>query len=170
MGGGCCGWWRPSRLSVPVAGLAAAAARGCRRSTNRRGRSTDNLRHGLQHRQCWYEGGMASPPQTASFRVPPRVALASILGFWAFYFAINTVRTAAFHEGPGELGMLGRRTVVSVFGEDEAMALPRKPIAACVSLGSTKKIHPVTKRTKKNCTEFFRFFFMMPVLAADLRL
>ncbi|TFU05539.1 sensor histidine kinase [Polymorphobacter arshaanensis] len=59
---------------------------------------------------------MASPPQTAPFRVPPRVALASILGFWAFYFVINTVRTAAFHEGPGELDMLGRRTVVSLFG------------------------------------------------------
>ncbi|HPU16371.1 MAG TPA: histidine kinase, partial [Polymorphobacter sp.] len=59
---------------------------------------------------------MAIPPQTAPFRVPPRVALASILGFWAFYFVINTVRVAAFHEGPGELDMLGRRSVVSLFG------------------------------------------------------
>ncbi|MGL4543569.1 MAG: sensor histidine kinase [Polymorphobacter sp.] len=46
----------------------------------------------------------------------PRVALASILGFWAFYFVMNTVRVAAFHDGHGALDMLARRAVVTLFG------------------------------------------------------
>lgn len=44
-----------------------------------------------------------------------RLALVSILGFWAFYFAINTLRSALW-ESPDFLDMLGRRALVTVSG------------------------------------------------------
>lgn len=43
------------------------------------------------------------------------VALQSILGFWAFYFAINTLR-AFIEETPGQLDMIARRSFVSLLG------------------------------------------------------
>lgn len=51
----------------------------------------------------------------AEGRLSPRVALLSIVGFWTFYFVINTIRMAAMGaEHQGE--MLGRRVFVSIVG------------------------------------------------------
>src|SRR6266849_4796416 len=47
--------------------------------------------------------------------LPTRPAVMSIIGFWAFYFIINTIRMAAV-EAEDQLGMLVRRTVVSLVG------------------------------------------------------
>ena len=47
--------------------------------------------------------------------IPPRIALLSMLGFWAFYFVIVTVRGSVL--GIGSLGeMLGPRTFVALVG------------------------------------------------------
>ncbi len=54
---------------------------------------------------------MAAIPTRAS----RRVAIQSILGFWAFYFVLNSIRTAMW-DGPDQLDMLGRRAVVALFG------------------------------------------------------
>ena len=45
----------------------------------------------------------------------PRVALLSIVGFWIFYFVMNTIRMAVV-DAPGQVGMLERRLGVSLFG------------------------------------------------------
>ncbi len=45
----------------------------------------------------------------------PRTALWSIVGFWFFYFVLNTVRMAVV-DAPGQLGMLERRLGVCFFG------------------------------------------------------
>ena len=58
---------------------------------------------------------MANDSQAAISPTPRRLAVQSILGFWAFYFALNSVRTAMW-DGPDQLDMLGRRTVVALFG------------------------------------------------------
>jgi two-component system LytT family sensor kinase len=47
--------------------------------------------------------------------LPTRPAVMSIIGFWVFYFIINTIRMAAV-EAEGQLGMLVRRTAVSLVG------------------------------------------------------
>lgn len=44
-----------------------------------------------------------------------RTALLSILGFWAFYFVMNTLRRM-FEGEPGQLDMIGRRAVVTLIG------------------------------------------------------
>jgi LytS/YehU family sensor histidine kinase len=49
----------------------------------------------------------------ASPQVPRRIALASIAGFWLFYFLLNTLRAALENE-QGQLDMIGRRTVVTL--------------------------------------------------------
>jgi two-component system, LytTR family, sensor kinase len=48
-------------------------------------------------------------------RTSPRLALWSIIGFWAFYLSINTVRMA-LADMPGQFDMLGRRAVVTLIG------------------------------------------------------
>jgi signal transduction histidine kinase len=48
-------------------------------------------------------------------RLPTRAVAMSIIGFWAFYFVINTIRMAAI-EAEDQLGMLVRRTAVSLIG------------------------------------------------------
>ncbi len=48
-------------------------------------------------------------------RVSPRLAAATILGFWTFYFAINTLRTFVT-DAPEQLDMAARRTVVTIAG------------------------------------------------------
>ncbi|TRW17027.1 sensor histidine kinase [Glacieibacterium frigidum] len=58
---------------------------------------------------------MADPEQPPTGRAPPRLAVLSILGFWAFYFSLNSMR-AAMWDGPDQFDMLGRRAVVAVFG------------------------------------------------------
>jgi two-component sensor histidine kinase len=47
--------------------------------------------------------------------LPTRPAVLSIIAFWAFYFVINTIRMAAVG-AEDQLGMLVRRTVVSLVG------------------------------------------------------
>ncbi|MDB5396030.1 MAG: hypothetical protein JWM91_3536 [Rhodospirillales bacterium] len=54
------------------------------------------------------------PPQV-SLRLSARAAIRSIVGFWLFYFVINTVRMAIM-EAPNQLGMLERRVAVSIIG------------------------------------------------------
>jgi len=51
----------------------------------------------------------------ARIRLPTRMAVRSILAFWAFYFIMNTLRMAAI-DAPDQLGMLARRTAVSLVG------------------------------------------------------
>lgn len=48
-------------------------------------------------------------------RAAPRLAVYSILGFWAFYFALNSIR-AMMWDGASQIDMLGRRAVVALFG------------------------------------------------------
>jgi hypothetical protein len=55
------------------------------------------------------------PPHPAGPPVNRRIALCSIVGFWLFYFVLNTVRMAV-EESPDQVAMLGRRTVVSLLG------------------------------------------------------
>jgi large-conductance mechanosensitive channel len=57
----------------------------------------------------------ACAPMQTDAHLPARVAIRSIVGFWLFYFVINTVRMAVV-AAPGQLGMLERRTVVSITG------------------------------------------------------
>jgi two-component system LytT family sensor kinase len=47
--------------------------------------------------------------------LPARAAAMSIIGFWVFYFVINTIRMAAV-DAEDQLGMLVRRTAVSLIG------------------------------------------------------
>jgi two-component system LytT family sensor kinase len=54
----------------------------------------------------------AAPVRSA---LPTRAAVMSIVGFWAFYFVINTIRMAAV-DAEGQLGMAVRRTAVSLIG------------------------------------------------------
>ena len=58
---------------------------------------------------------MANDYQIVISPTPRRLAVQSILGFWVFYFALNSV-CAAMWDGPDQLDMLGRRTVVALFG------------------------------------------------------
>jgi signal transduction histidine kinase len=48
-------------------------------------------------------------------RLSPRIAAASIVNFWIFYFVINTIRMAVV-DAPDQLHMLLRRLAVSVIG------------------------------------------------------
>ena len=58
----------------------------------------------------------AVPQTAASFpRANRKVALWSILGFWAAYYVLNTIRMAVAGED-GQLLMLPKRAMVSVFG------------------------------------------------------
>ncbi len=61
--------------------------------------------------------GAAAPvdPAPTDTCLSPRATLLSIVGFWAFYFFMNTIRMAAV-EAPGQLGMLPRRLAVSLIG------------------------------------------------------
>jgi two-component system LytT family sensor kinase len=61
-------------------------------------------------------------PQTTSIMTPPssphvdrRVALGSIVGFWMFYFILNTARMAIISQD-GQFGMLFRRSAVVLVG------------------------------------------------------
>jgi two-component system, LytTR family, sensor kinase len=54
----------------------------------------------------------AAPVRSA---LPTRAAVMSIVGFWVFYFVINTIRMAAV-DADGQLGMAVRRTAVSLIG------------------------------------------------------
>jgi signal transduction histidine kinase len=47
--------------------------------------------------------------------MPPRATMRTIVGFWVFYFVINTIRMAAV-EADGQAGMLPRRLAVSLVG------------------------------------------------------
>jgi len=47
--------------------------------------------------------------------LPTRTAVRSIIGFWAFYFMINTLRCVVI-DAPDQLGMMARRSVVSLIG------------------------------------------------------
>ncbi len=59
---------------------------------------------------------MSDTPTNASrFKVPPRIALLSIVGFWAFYYVSVTLR-AWIMDYPGHLLMLDNRAWVSLFG------------------------------------------------------
>lgn len=58
---------------------------------------------------------MANPEPPPTGHAPPRLAVLSILGFWAFYFTLNTARVAMW-DGPDQIDMLGRRAVVAMFG------------------------------------------------------
>ncbi len=52
---------------------------------------------------------------TSDAQLDCRSSLLSIVGFWIFYFLLNTLRWA-IEWAPDQLGMMGRRTVVSLFG------------------------------------------------------
>ncbi len=52
---------------------------------------------------------------TAPPHVNPRVAVLSILGFWSFYFVVNTLRMALAMSG-NQLEMMGRRAVIVLAG------------------------------------------------------
>lgn len=58
---------------------------------------------------------MNEAPATTIQRAPRRLAVQSIIGFWAFYFSLNSIR-AAMWDGPDQVDMLGRRAVVALFG------------------------------------------------------
>lgn len=59
---------------------------------------------------------MADPsPRPAAFMVPPRIALLSIVAFWAFYYVSVTLR-AWVMDYPGFWHMLDNRAWVSLFG------------------------------------------------------
>jgi two-component system LytT family sensor kinase len=58
--------------------------------------------------------GKVAPAQ-AGMRLSVGVAVRSIVGFWLFYFIINTVRMAIM-DAANQLGMLERRAVVSIIG------------------------------------------------------
>lgn len=66
-----------------------------------------------------YTGPMHAPVLSATDATLPRadrkVALWSILGFWAAYYILNTIRMTMSGE-EGQLGMLPRRAIVSLFG------------------------------------------------------
>ena len=57
---------------------------------------------------------MAVPAQSPA-RADPRVALWSILGFWVFYYVLNTARMA-FDPAEKQFDMLPRRAAVTVIG------------------------------------------------------
>src|ERR1700712_4910986 len=54
-----------------------------------------------------------APPTEA--RLSPRIAVASIVDFWIFYFVINTIRMAVV-DAPDQLNMLLRRLAVAIIG------------------------------------------------------
>jgi hypothetical protein len=54
-------------------------------------------------------------PETHGAAVSPRVALLSILGFWAFYFAMNTLRMLP-EPAAEQLSALGKRAAVVLIG------------------------------------------------------
>ncbi len=54
-------------------------------------------------------------PNASRFRVSPRIALLSIVGFWAFYYGSVTLR-AWIMDYPGRLEALDNRAWVSLFG------------------------------------------------------
>src|ERR1700742_3761791 len=56
----------------------------------------------------------ARPPEEAP-HVAPKLALWSILGFWAFYYVLNTARMAV-DSHDNQLDMLPRRAAVTVIG------------------------------------------------------
>lgn len=58
---------------------------------------------------------MTDPERMLTGFAPIRLAVVSILAFWAFYFTLNSMR-AAMWDGPDQLDMLGRRAVVAVCG------------------------------------------------------
>jgi LytS/YehU family sensor histidine kinase len=49
-------------------------------------------------------------------RLDPRVALKTIIGFWAFYFVLNTLRMAISFDLPDQMDMMKRRLVVVLLG------------------------------------------------------
>src|SRR3954462_8452339 len=49
-------------------------------------------------------------------RLDPRVALKTIIGFWVFYFVLNTVRMAISFGLPDQVDMMKRRLVVVLIG------------------------------------------------------
>src|SRR5438105_3596063 len=53
------------------------------------------------------------PPRTG---LDPRVALKTIVGFWVFYFVLNTLRMAISYSLPDQIDMMERRTVVVLLG------------------------------------------------------
>ncbi len=57
----------------------------------------------------------ATENATGEARLSPRIAVASIVSFWIFYFVINTIRMATI-EAPDQLHMLLRRFAVSITG------------------------------------------------------
>jgi two-component system LytT family sensor kinase len=57
----------------------------------------------------------ACAPMQTDAHLPTRVAIRSIVGFWLFYFVINTVRMAVV-AAPGQWGMLERRMAVTITG------------------------------------------------------
>ena len=56
-----------------------------------------------------------SPTPSESARVSPRVTALSIVGFWAFYFVLNTLKSW-FGDMPDQLWMMERRAVVALAG------------------------------------------------------
>src|SRR4051812_5429119 len=56
----------------------------------------------------------SGPPPRAG--LDPRVALKTIVGFWVFYFVLNTLRMAISFALPVQLDMMARRTVVVLLG------------------------------------------------------
>jgi two-component system, LytTR family, sensor kinase len=60
-------------------------------------------------------GNQDADAASAEARLSPRIAAASIVNFWIFYFVINTVRMAVM-DAPDQLHMLLRRFAVSITG------------------------------------------------------
>src|SRR5882762_7939259 len=70
----------------------------------------------------WLPGASRRGRDTVALEATPdearlslRIAGASIVNFWIFYFVINTVRMAVF-DAPDQLHMLVRRFAVSITG------------------------------------------------------
>jgi len=61
------------------------------------------------------ESEMSADTPTADAHLSPRIAIASIVDFWIFYFVINTIHMAVA-EAPDQLHMLSRRLAVSIIG------------------------------------------------------
>src|SRR5277367_3268137 len=57
----------------------------------------------------------ANDAASAEARLSPRIALASIVDFWIFYFIINTIHMAVL-DAPDQLHMAVRRLAVSLTG------------------------------------------------------
>jgi two-component system, LytTR family, sensor kinase len=96
---------------------------------------------------------------------PRRLALLSILGFWAFYFAINTFRAFIGDEG-GQFDMIARRTFVSLVGIALTfilyLVLERRARQSTANLIATVFVASVPVSLAYGAINFAAFYLILP--------